>query len=124
MGINRSDREEPGRTELSILLVDDKKIRQLNRLWRKIDRPTDVLAFAQREGQFAEPGDPVLGDIVISVQRAAAQAKERGHSLTREMDVLLIHGLLHLLGYEHTRSPKQAQKMRAMEKKLLAGLNK
>jgi probable rRNA maturation factor len=96
----------------------------MNKRWRKLDRATDVLAFAQREGEFAEPGDPVLGDIVISVERAAAQARERGHTLEREMDVLLVHGLLHLLGHEHTRGGKEAQKMRAMEKELLAGLNK
>ena len=110
--------------ELSILLVDDKKIRRLNRIWRKLDRPTDVLAFAQREGKFADPRDPMLGDIVISVERAKAQADEQGHSLAKEMDLLLIHGLLHLLGYEHTQGAKAAARMRTKEKELLEKLAK
>jgi probable rRNA maturation factor len=110
--------------ELSILLVDDPQIHQLNKKWRTKDRPTDVLSFAQREGKAADPDDPVLGDIVISVERAQAQADERGHSRSEELDLLLVHGLLHLLGYEHEGGGKRAQKMRAQEKKLLAVLNK
>jgi probable rRNA maturation factor len=108
---------------LSILLVDDKKIRALNRRWRKIDRPTDVLAFAQREGEMAETDDPLLGDIVISVPRAEDQAKDHGHSLEQELDLLLTHGLLHLLGFEHVKGGGEAKKMKALEKKLVAGLN-
>ena len=110
--------------EISIVLVSDRKIRELNRRWRKKDRPTDVLAFAQREGKFADPHDPLLGDVVISVERAAAQAKERGHSLEKEIDLLLVHGLLHLLGFEHTRGKKRAREMAAKEKELLRGLEK
>jgi probable rRNA maturation factor len=108
--------------ELSILLVDDRQIHKLNKKWRSKDRPTDVLAFAQREGQAAAPDDPVLGDIVISIERASAQAAERGHSREKELDLLLVHGLLHLLGYEHEGGGKRAQKMRAQEKKLLSAL--
>lgn len=110
--------------ELSILLVDDRQIRKLNRSWRKKNRPTDVLSFAQREGKGADPRDPLLGDIVISVERAKAQAKQAGHPLDQEMDLLLVHGLLHLLGYEHERGGKAAAQMRFREKKLLAGLKK
>lgn len=108
--------------EISVVLVDDRRIQSLNRAWRKIDRPTDVLAFAQREGKFSDPRDPMLGDVVISVERAAAQAKERGHSLIKEIDLLLVHGLLHLLGFEHTRGKKRAQEMAAKEKQLMRGL--
>jgi len=110
--------------ELSILLVDDRQIHSLNKKWRAKDRPTDVLSFAQREGRAADPDDPVLGDIVISIERARAQAEEHGHSPEAELDLLLVHGLLHLLGYEHEGGGKRAQKMRAQEKKLLAVLNK
>ena len=81
-----------------------------------------MLAFSQREGDFADPNDPLLGDIVISVERAQAQAKEHSHSLKQELDLLLIHGILHLLGYEHEFGGKQAAKMQAKEKELLARL--
>jgi probable rRNA maturation factor len=69
-------------------------MRSLNRLWRQKDRPTDVLSFPSGESGF-------LGDLVIDVACAARQARGRGHSLTREMQVLLAHGLLHLLGHDH-----------------------
>ena len=108
--------------ELSLVLMDDRGIRGLNRAWRKKDRPTDVLSFPQREGKFANPHDPMLGDIVISVERAAAQAREHGHSFEREMDLLLVHGLLHLLGFEHIRGGKAAASMRAKEQELLGVL--
>ena len=110
--------------ELSILLVDNPQIQKLNRLWRKKDRPTDVLAFAQREGEKADPADPVLGDIVISVEQAKKQAEAQGHSLEKELDILLIHGILHLLGYEHEHGGRQAKKMREKEKELLEKLEK
>jgi len=108
--------------ELSILLVDNQQIQELNRTWRGKDRPTDVLAFSQREGEFADPKDPLLGDIVISVEQAKKQAEEHKHSLEDELDLLLIHGILHLLGYEHERGGWQARKMRQKEKELLKSL--
>ena len=83
-----------------------------------------MLAFAQREGEFSDPNDPILGDIVISVETAQRQAKELSHSLEEEIDILIIHGLLHLLGYEHEKGGKSAKKMREKEKKLLAVLKK
>lgn len=104
--------------------MNNPQIQSLNRAWRKKNRPTDVLAFAQREGKFADPNDPVLGDIVISVEKAGEQARERGHSLEHELNLLLIHGLLHLLGYEHSRGGAEARKMRAREKRLLHHLEK
>jgi len=108
--------------ELSIVLSNDLYIKKLNQRWRGKNRGTDVLAFAQREGKFADPQDPILGDIVISVETAERQAKQLGHSLEKELDILLIHGILHLLGYEHEFGGKQASKMRAKERELLASL--
>ena len=96
--------------ELSISLVGDDEIQALNRDWRGRDRPTDVLAFAQQEGE----GDPVpglLGDVVISVPTAARQAALRGVDLDRELRALLVHGLLHLLGHDHERSRSEARHM-------------
>jgi len=95
-------------------------MRTLNRTWRRIDRTTDVLSFSQREGQFPDIQPQVLGDIVISLPRAEQQARDAGHSLAREIDRLLIHGLLHLLGYDHERSPAEALRMRRKERQLLA----
>jgi probable rRNA maturation factor len=82
------------RASLSVLLCGDARMRSLNRRWRRTDRPTDVLSFPSGEEGF-------LGDLVIDVSYAARQARARGHSLARELKILLAHGLLHLLGYDH-----------------------
>jgi rRNA maturation RNase YbeY len=103
--------------ELSVLVVSDRAMRALNRRWRGRDRPTDVLSFAQQEGAAGVPGG-LLGDVVISVDTAARQAAERGASLGREADRLLVHGLLHLLGYDHERSPAEARRMQRRERTL------
>jgi rRNA maturation RNase YbeY len=103
--------------EVSILLVSDREMRTLNHRWRGKDRPTDVLAFAQREGAGGAP-DGVLGDVVISVDTARRQAAERGHGLGHEGERLLIHGLLHLLGYDHERSTREARRMHRRERTL------
>ena len=93
--------------EVSITLTDDAHIHDLNREYRGIDRPTDVLSFALHESDEPEiifdDGDHVdaLGDIVVSVERARAQALEYGHSFKREIIFLIVHGMLHLLGYDH-----------------------
>lgn len=89
---------------MSVLITDDAQIRSLNKTYRGVDAPTDVLAFAQAEGD--EGGgcpeeEGLLGDVVISVETARRQAEERGHSLDDEVDVLVAHGLLHLLGHDH-----------------------
>ena len=107
--------------ELSVLLVADGEMRRLNRDWRGKDRPTDVLAFAQGEGAGGAP-DGLLGDVVISVDAARRQAAERGETLGREADRLLIHGLLHLLGYDHERSARDAAEMRRKERELTGWL--
>ena len=100
-----------------MLLVSDREMRRLNREWRGKDRPTDVLAFSQREGIVRPPAE-ILGDVVISVATARRQAKERGETLGRESDRLLIHGVLHLLGYDHERGATEALRMQRRERML------
>jgi rRNA maturation RNase YbeY len=107
--------------ELSIVLVSDRRMQRLNREWRGRDRPTDVLSFSQREGPGPAP-DGVLGDVVISVDTARRQANERGEPVAREGERLLIHGLLHLLGYDHERSEAEARRMRRRERELAGWL--
>lgn len=100
------------KSELSILLTDDKQIHILNRNYRHKDRPTDVLAFAMNEGEFGEISRGLLGDVIVSVPTAARQAEERGVSVMEEVTMLLAHGLLHLLGHDH-RTEKEDRAMRA-----------
>lgn len=107
--------------ELSVVLCDDAFIHPLNRDWRGKDRPTDVLSFSQREGEESDPDDPLLGDVIISLETAARQAEEHGHSLAVEVRVLMIHGLLHLLGYDH-EDDVEAEEMEALERDLLSDL--
>lgn len=113
--------------EVSISIVDDEEIRKLNKEYRGIDRATDVLSFPMMdfEGDDAiiqEATDIVmLGDIVISAERAKAQAADYGHSFEREMAFLTVHGMFHLMGYDHEK-PEDASIMRAKEEKILSGL--
>jgi probable rRNA maturation factor len=94
-----------GEAEVSVTLTDNAHIHELNRTYRGIDRPTDVLSFALNESQEPEisggPAVNVLGDLVISVERAREQAADYGHSVRREVAFLTVHGMLHLLGYDH-----------------------
>ncbi len=106
--------------EVSIECVGDGRMRRLNREYRGNDRTTDVLAFASREA--GGPPSPLLGDVVISVPAAIRQAYSLGHSLNEELARLLIHGVLHLVGYDHERSAQEAQRMRRKEQALLATL--
>ncbi len=115
--------------ELSLVLVSDRVMHELNRRWRGKDRPTDVLAFPQRESAVrgrrardATPTDALLGDVVISVDTARRQAAERNHSLATEAERLLVHGLLHLAGYDHERSLAEAHRMQRKERALLRAL--
>jgi len=87
--------------EVSIFFTDDTEIHRLNKLYRYVDRPTDVLAFAMREGVDGELNQEILGDVVISLPRVEQQAKTYGHSFDVEMSLLVAHGVLHLLGYDH-----------------------
>ncbi len=112
--------------EVSLLLVDDDEIHALNRTYRGIDASTDVLSFPlnEPEDEGAIGSDEYglhLGDVVISWEHTVAQAREYGHSVEREMAFLTVHGLLHLLGYDHDEPQAQAR-MRAREEAALAEL--
>jgi len=110
-------------SELSLALVGDEEMQRLNRDYRGKDRTTDVLAFAQREGEpNAVAAHGLLGDVVISVPTAMRQAFERSHSVERELAELLVHGILHLLGYDHERSPAEARKMFAKAREVVAAI--
>jgi rRNA maturation RNase YbeY len=87
--------------ELSILLTGDDQIQNLNRIYRKKNRPTDVLAFAQREGLHGDQAGLLLGDVVVSVPTTRRQAEAAGRAVGAELTMLLAHGLLHLLGWDH-----------------------
>jgi probable rRNA maturation factor len=92
--------------EISVLFTDDKFIRSLNNKYRGIDKPTDVLSFSLQEGALKYPeveSDKLLGDIIISVETAQRQADTLNHTIEKELAVLLIHGLLHLTGYDHEK---------------------
>ena len=90
--------------ELSVVLCDNTYIHELNKTYRNIDRPTDVLSFALNEGEeegYDGPDTILLGDIVISLDKTREQADEYGHSFERELAYLTVHGMLHILGYDH-----------------------
>jgi rRNA maturation RNase YbeY len=108
------------RSELSIALVGDAEIQALNARYRRKNYPTDVLSFPADENAAADAR--LLGDVIISVDKARRQAKERGRSLEDEMAVLLIHGILHLMGYDHERSTKEARRMKRLERKVHSAL--
>jgi rRNA maturation RNase YbeY len=98
-----AERMPPPRADrMAVCLVSDNRMRQYNRQFRGLDRTTDVLAFPAEDVVLPEGGCH-LGDIVISVPRAAEQARAAGHSLSRELKILLVHGYLHLLGYDHEK---------------------
>ena len=109
---------------VSVSFVDNTFIHQLNRDYRKIDRPTDVISFAfldgesDREAQLNGRGIVCLGDIYISIDKAKEQAEEYGHSLNRELSFLFVHGLLHLLGYDHM-TPEDEKVMFALQDEIL-----
>ena len=113
-----------GRTgaELSVLITDDPGIAELNSAWRGRQGPTNVLAFAMQEGEPLGQ-ETILGDVVISLDTAAREAAAQGISLHQRVAELLVHGLVHLLGLDHERSPEEARRMAAMERDLLERLN-
>jgi len=102
--------------EVVISLVGDREMHGLNRDYRGKDRPTDVLAFALREGEPTPEGEDQLGDVIISLDTAQRQAAERSVELQAEVRDLLIHGILHLLGYDHERSADESRRMKAKER--------
>ena len=118
--------------EVDVLLTDDKGIQAVNREMRQLDKPTDVLSFPALElsegdkptARDADPGSGLvpLGDMVISVERAAAQAREYGHSRGRELSYLAVHSTLHLLGYDHLDEGPQKARMRRREEEIMKDL--
>ena len=107
--------------ELSILVVDDPGIREINRDYLDRDRPTNVISFAMQEGEGAGVHPDVLGDVVISADTCARHAEEAGISFEEELWFLLLHGILHLLGYDHERgSEEDAHIMEEREKDVFA----
>lgn len=127
----------PYEAEVSLLLTTDAQIREMNKQFRGIDRPTDVLSFPMIEypasGEFGfleeredcfdpESGELSLGDIVISKEKAAAQAEEYGHSLLREYAFLIVHSILHLTGYDHIEETER-QEMEAKQEEIMRYLD-
>lgn len=116
--------------EMGLLITDSKAIQRLNRIYRGENEPTDVLSFqmtlnANQESElpFVDAPDGIrhLGEVVISYPQALKQAQERGHSVARELALLIVHGILHLLGYDH-ESLADAQKMRNKESEIMSSL--
>ncbi len=127
------------KTEISLAIVGDGRIRRLNKMYRGKNRVTDVLSFENKSvlpylskafpkmkkgDEFIEAPDGVkrLGEVVICYPRAKKQAKKLNHTLEKELTILLIHGILHLLGYDHEKGGEEEKKMKEMEEKILAEL--
>ena len=113
-----------GPAEISVTFVDNNHSHELNKQYRNIDRPTDVLSFALNEGEddgYDGPDTALLGDIIISLEKVQEQADEYGHSFERELAYLTIHGMLHILGYDHMEPDDKAE-MRKEEEFILQRL--
>ena len=106
-------------SEVSLSIVDDREMHELNLRYRGVDRTTDVLSFPLEEERPKEPC--LLGDIIVSAPRAQQQAQEYGHSLLREMSFLVVHGTLHLLGYDHM-TPAEDAEMQRLQEEVLSSL--
>jgi rRNA maturation RNase YbeY len=104
------------KTELSLALVGNREIQELNAKYRLKNEPTDVLSFPI--GEHLPPEEDILGDVVISVEQAEKQARTGKRTVEAELETLLIHGILHLLGYDHERSARDAKLMGRMERKI------
>jgi len=104
--------------ELSLLLVNDVQIQALNRRYLRLDKPTNVLAFSMREGEFSALHPNLLGDLVISVEIARRQMKQFGLDDMKMVTLLMIHGILHLIGYEHEGTKKGSRQMALKQKEL------
>ncbi len=105
--------------ELSVLLVDDGQIAALNRVYLNREGPTNVIAFPMQEGRCAPPGPDLLGDVVVSVDTADREARQAGMELEERLTQLLVHGLLHLCGYDHEQGEAGARRMAARSRRLL-----
>ncbi|MBL7209672.1 MAG: rRNA maturation RNase YbeY [Dehalococcoidia bacterium] len=116
--------------ELGVVITDTETVRQLNRTYRGLDEPTDVLAFRmhldtgqEQQPSFVAPPDGVrhLGEVIISYPQSVQQAHEQRHRVDQELALLTVHGVLHLLGYDHEQ-PEESQRMRAKEEEILGKL--
>lgn len=108
--------------ELSVVFSNDRLLQELNRTYRHKDRPTNVLAFPQSPTYAGEPASAMLGDVIVSLPTAAREAQDLNQSLEERVVYLLLHGILHLLGYEHEGSAAQRRRMEALEQEVLAHL--
>ncbi len=111
----------PGKVSVTVIITDNAAIQTINRDFRKKDAPTDVISFAYRENPFpaVEMKYEELGDLYLSIEQARRQAKEYGVTLEDEVKRLLVHGLLHLVGYDHEVSEEEERRMRAKEEEIL-----
>lgn len=105
--------------ELSILIVNDQQIAQLNRNYLNRQGPTNVIAFPMREGRFSEISPDLLGDVVISVETAYREGQKAGLKMEKRFNQLLVHGILHLLGYDHQNAKPEARRMEKKTHELL-----
>jgi probable rRNA maturation factor len=116
---------EEARGDVTILLTDDSQLHELNQQYLGVDAPTDVLSFPSGETD-PDTGEAYLGDVIISIPRAKAQATAAGHKLEAEVQLLVIHGVLHLLGYDHAEAEGRARMWAAQDRALndlgLAGI--
>jgi probable rRNA maturation factor len=124
--------KSPSNAEISLVITSQERIRELNREYRGKDRPTDVLSFSMAEEKIEEepagfivPPDGLihLGEVIISYPQAVIQASERRHSLKNEMAILITHGVLHILGYDHEK-PEMEPTMQARETEILGSIQK
>ena len=122
----------PPAAEIGVLVTDNKTVHKLNRIYRGENEPTDVLSFQTNIGESTAPEAPFvnapdgvnhLGEVIISYHQALKQARERGLTISQELAILVVHGTLHLLGYDH-ESPKEKRVMREKESQILSLLGK
>ena len=113
------------KVEFNVIIVNNDYIHELNKTYRGIDRETDVISFALEDDKTFNPLERVLGDIYISIDKVYSQAKEYGHSNLRELAFLSVHGMLHLLGYDHMKQEEEKEMFDLQEKILKeAGINR
>ncbi len=110
--------------ELSVMITDDKEMAEYNEKYLGRKGPTNVMAFPMKEGQFPGINPHIIGDVLISADTALKESEAAGITFNRRMDELIIHGILHLLGYDHENSEEEARKMEEKAKKLLGLLHK
>jgi probable rRNA maturation factor len=109
------------RTEVSVVLADDALVRRLNRQWRRIDAATNVLSFPSLDEELPPKAPFLVGDVVLAYETVSREAQEQGKDLADHLRHLVVHGILHLLGYDH-EEPTQAEQMEALETQVLARL--